>query len=738
MEHPGAPHLAPAEEDAGQWRPLSEALGNDLSVRGLLGAPALPLAAERVGGSGQGERSTSGGRDHHSARAAAVALRSHAYGQQLLKRIMLLKCVRACGFGPKPKRQWRCSPPLPALCAAPHPSPSPARRSTHSSLVYGLIMGRDWLAAQVHGPDRVAGTALVGPLSWAYRSGWSLLLCAVTAAVAWSVRKQSTPSVAQAAPRTTLLFRAILLDLSLGPHNNAALLEYLQKPGQECGGAATVASCIVQRYWPATHLAYGLCKSTYGYPPQVIFFPELLRNLLFVACSLLAVCIYDGPGAALDATLILALCSRAALSFCTTLLLSPADTLCWRDLDRAGLSRDDLLRATCPRPLRRVRDRLCASLAGAGRWAQHVFTPYLPQGLGPLERWLSATAVGAVLCILVGHCSLHDLAKMQINMYFAAHLLAMAYNSLFFTNLQRAPEPGLGLPPPAAVLGTMQPELEWGSLTTTGRVLGSGAAATVVEARLKGSPVAVKCWLDDAVALGTSEAAILMSLRHPHILTVFGVLTHPPALVTERGQCSLQALLCDPTRAAALTWPARVFLLRGIAAGCDFLHAHSPPIIHGDLKTRNIIVAFDGTPKLADFGSSYIVAGVPCPHEGFSVAFAAPEVLRLLPISQPTAVDVYSFGIVCLCVCDTSATRKATLTNRRSSTLRTSRSGPPIMAWRPAVVPDTCPSPLRALIARCTHEAPAERCAFKDVVGELLTLEKESHTWGEGLSQPGA
>jgi hypothetical protein len=84
--------LAPAEEDAGQWRSL-----NDLSMGSLFGAsparepPALPLAAEREA-RGWGEASTAP-QDNRSARAAAVALRSHAYGQQLLKRIMLLKCV---------------------------------------------------------------------------------------------------------------------------------------------------------------------------------------------------------------------------------------------------------------------------------------------------------------------------------------------------------------------------------------------------------------------------------------------------------------------------------------------------------------------------------------------------------------------------------------------------------------------------------------------------------------------
>jgi len=524
-----------------------------------------------------------------------------------------------------------------------------------------------------------------------------------------------------------------LFDLSLGPHNNAALLEYVQKPAQECGGAGTVAACIVQRYWPSTHLAYGLVKSTYGYPVQLIFFPELVRSVLFVVCSLLAVRMYDGPAAASDTFLILSLCSRAAMSFCITLFMSPTDTAYWRDLDRAGLRRQDLLNATCPPPLRSLRDGLSASFTAAARWTRHAAgMSYFPKGLEPIERWLSAAACGPVLCILVGSHSLYNIGRMQVQMYFVAQFLAMAYNSLFPTHLQRVPsEPSLGHS--AAALGAVQPMLEWTSLTSTDKVLGMGAAATVVEARLKGSTVAVKCWLDDAIALGTSEAAILMSLRHPNILTVFGVLKDPPALVTERGHCSLQALLSDPSRAATLTWPARVILLRGIACACDFLHAHSPPIIHGDLKTSNIIIAFDGTPKLADFGSSYIVAGVPCPHEGFSINFAAPEVLRLLPISEPTAVDVYSFGIVCLHVCDTTTTRKAALTNRRSSTLR---SGASVMTWRPAVVPASWPPPVRALILQCTREAPAERCTFKELVWDLLQLEKESYSWEKGSSQP--
>ena len=45
-------------------------------------------------------------------------------------------------------------------------------------------------------------------------------------------------------------------------------------------------------------------------------------------------------------------------------------------------------------------------------------------------------------------------------------------------------------------------------------------------------------------------------------------------------------------------------ILRDIAQGLRFLHSSKPPILHGDLKAKNILIDSRFRAKVADFGLS--------------------------------------------------------------------------------------------------------------------------------------
>ncbi|KAG1853472.1 kinase-like domain-containing protein [Suillus subalutaceus] len=96
----------------------------------------------------------------------------------------------------------------------------------------------------------------------------------------------------------------------------------------------------------------------------------------------------------------------------------------------------------------------------------------------------------------------------------------------------------------------------------------------------------------------------------------------------------------------------RLRLLKQITEGLQYLHNHD--VIHGDLTNNNVLVAADGSPRLADFGiSNIMVQSNPAYsyHTG-AVRWIAPEVLDL-PEDQPIqcatrSTDIYALGGIML------------------------------------------------------------------------------------------
>lgn len=134
------------------------------------------------------------------------------------------------------------------------------------------------------------------------------------------------------------------------------------------------------------------------------------------------------------------------------------------------------------------------------------------------------------------------------------------------------------------------------------------------------------------------EMRLLSKLRHPCITTVMGaVLGEKPLLVMELMQYgSLRELLSNQT--FPLDPEQTLPLIRDIMQGMRFIHSAEPPILHGDLKSANVLVDGNFRAKIADFGLSAKRRAVGTPF------YMAPELLCGAPIS--TQSDVYSFGVL--------------------------------------------------------------------------------------------
>jgi serine/threonine-protein kinase len=142
-----------------------------------------------------------------------------------------------------------------------------------------------------------------------------------------------------------------------------------------------------------------------------------------------------------------------------------------------------------------------------------------------------------------------------------------------------------------------------------------------------------------------AEARTLAHLQHPHIVQVYDVGEHDGQLyfameLMAGGNLSqrMQQYRYSPTEAAEL--------LKMLALTIQV--AHDQNIIHRDLKPSNILLAVDGTPKIADFGlAKDLSAGADATRTGEIMGtpgYMAPEQASGRRHEVGPAADIYALG----------------------------------------------------------------------------------------------
>ncbi|XP_022769206.1 receptor-like cytosolic serine/threonine-protein kinase RBK1 [Durio zibethinus] len=188
-------------------------------------------------------------------------------------------------------------------------------------------------------------------------------------------------------------------------------------------------------------------------------------------------------------------------------------------------------------------------------------------------------------------------------------------------------------------------------------LIGEGGCSKVYKGCLPGGKqVAVKilksykeAWSDFSL-----ETDIVSSMKHKHITHLKGVCVEDDHLISvydffSRG--SLKEILHGQSRKSVLPWEVRFKIATAIAEALNYLHNEcSPPIIHRDVKSSNILLSDDFQPQLSDFGlairgptdSTYMIAS----NVVGTFGYIAPEYLMEGRVSDK--IDVYSFGVVLL------------------------------------------------------------------------------------------
>ncbi|XP_020288743.1 serine/threonine-protein kinase pelle [Pseudomyrmex gracilis] len=192
-------------------------------------------------------------------------------------------------------------------------------------------------------------------------------------------------------------------------------------------------------------------------------------------------------------------------------------------------------------------------------------------------------------------------------------------------------------------------------------ILGRGGFGTVYRGVWKNTDVAIKRLRqkgsnsDEAYMLqlqqSLQEIKILNSRAHENILPLYAYSFggEAPCLVYQlmkNGSLEAKLLLKDKTR--PLTWIQRHEIAKGIARGLQYLHTiGEKPLIHGDIKSANILLDTNFEPKIGDFGlaregperDSMTVSKI------YGTRPYLPEEF-LLNKKLSTKIDTYSYGIV--------------------------------------------------------------------------------------------
>ncbi|CAN6213537.1 unnamed protein product [Urochloa humidicola] len=189
-------------------------------------------------------------------------------------------------------------------------------------------------------------------------------------------------------------------------------------------------------------------------------------------------------------------------------------------------------------------------------------------------------------------------------------------------------------------------------------IVGSGSYGTVYKAHLQGGQlVAVKKLHPTEEEMGDekrflSEIEVLTKIRHRCIVKLYGFCSHPryKFLVydyIDRG--NLNEILENEELAKELDWKKRVAIARDVAQAICYLHHEcTPPIIHRDITSNNILLDAPFKAYVSDFGTARILK--PDSSNWSELAgtygYIAPELSYTSVVT--TKCDVYSFGVVML------------------------------------------------------------------------------------------
>ena len=269
----------------------------------------------------------------------------------------------------------------------------------------------------------------------------------------------------------------------------------------------------------------------------------------------------------------------------------------------------------------------------------------------------------------------------------------------------------------------------------TDRELGHGSYATVLELEYMGLKCAGKKIYNVLLRQGDDsyqvrrfeeECRLLSQVRHPNIVQFLGVYfeqrVRAPILVMEFLPTNLTSCI---EQYDILPKEISYSILHDVALGLCYLHNQTPPIIHRDLSSNNVLLTPNMTAKISDLGVARILNLTPLQVSCMTgtpgtPAYMPPEVMVASP-KYNTSVDEFSYGILMIHMFSGRWPEPQVGPNR------TKPDGtliPVSEAERHEVFLRTIGSdhPLMDLVLKCIHNHPQARAHASEIVDRLAEM----------------
>lgn len=157
----------------------------------------------------------------------------------------------------------------------------------------------------------------------------------------------------------------------------------------------------------------------------------------------------------------------------------------------------------------------------------------------------------------------------------------------------------------------------------------------------------------DEVRAFVAELMLVSTLSHPNIVRFVGAAPNRPGEIQGLFEFAEGGDLRDYlTRTAASSpipppWtPEKLQIAKDVAAALAYVHSFSPPLVHRDLKSRNVLLTAKNRAKLTDFGVARVQSSNNTMTVGVGTGrWLAPEVIYGNGDYDQFA-DMYSFGVL--------------------------------------------------------------------------------------------